>query len=71
MHDARADLLSDITFALRHLDPWPPREGPQMSKRCAERVLQHLELAGWQFTRRAPVTPHSAGGTPQNESADR
>lgn len=60
--DTRKALLEDIRFALRKLDPWPPkdpaREG-EKSREFARRVLENLELAGWSFTRKPPRQAHS------------
>jgi hypothetical protein len=53
------DLLADIRFALRGLDPWPPRGQARPSEDYARRVLNQLKLSGWQIARPTPKQGHS------------
>ena len=39
-------LLADIRFALRGLDPWPPKGNARPSEDYARRVVEHLRLCG-------------------------
>jgi hypothetical protein len=54
MIDDEAELLADIRFALRRLDPWPPHGSARPSEDYARRVLKHLRLCGWEVRRPAP-----------------
>jgi hypothetical protein len=51
------ELLADVRFALRKLDPWPPEGQARASEDYAGRVVRHL--AGWTFTRSASKQGHS------------
>ena len=46
MIDDEAALLADIRFALRGLDPWPPKCAAKPSEDYARKVLAHLKLCG-------------------------
>ena len=52
-------LVAEIRFALRELDPWPPKGGGVPSEDYARRVVNQLKLSGWQFRRLPPRTGHS------------
>ena len=58
MIDDEAVLLSDIRFALRGLDPWPPKGSARPSEDYARKVVEHLRLCGWQIAR-----PEASGAT--------
>jgi hypothetical protein len=51
MIDDEAALLADIRFALRGLDPWPPKSNAKPSEDYARKVLSHLKLCGWEVHR--------------------
>jgi hypothetical protein len=59
MIEDKAALLADIRFALRGLDPWPPKGGAVPSEEYAGRVVRHLQLVGWSFKRPTPRQGHS------------
>lgn len=56
--ETRNALAADIRFALRKLDPWPPkdpsREG-EKARQYAEAVIRQLELSGYKIERGEPV----------------
>jgi hypothetical protein len=54
MIEDEADLLADIRFALRGLDPWPPKGDVRPSKDQARKVVEHLRLCGWEVRRPSP-----------------
>jgi hypothetical protein len=56
--DDEAALLADIRFALRGLDPWPPKGNAKPSEDYARKVLAHLKLCGWDITRPLPKAMH-------------
>ena len=58
MIDDEAALLADIRFALRGLDPWPPKNA-KPSEDYARKVLAHLKLCGWDVPRPAPKRSHA------------
>lgn len=49
-----AALLDDIRFALRGLDPWPPKGSARPSEDYARKVVEHLKLCGWEIGRAEP-----------------
>ena len=49
-----AALLGDIRFALRGLNPWPPKGSLRPSEQYARKVVEQLKLCGWQIR---PSTP--------------
>lgn len=53
------ELLADIRFALRGLDPWPPKGRARPSEDYARRVLDQLRLSGWRIQRPIPRRGHS------------
>ena len=57
--DDEAALLDDIRFALRGLDPWPPKGGALPSEDFARKVVEHLKLCGLRITRPEPKQSHS------------
>ena len=54
-----AALLSDVRFALRGLDPWPPKGSARPYEDYARKVVEHLRLCGWTITRSEPRRSHS------------
>ena len=44
-----AALLGDIRFALRGLNPWPPKGTLKPSEQYARKVVEQLKLCGWQI----------------------
>jgi len=58
MIDDEAALLADIRFALRGLDPWPPKCKAKPSEDYARKVLAHLKLCGWDINRLLPKAIH-------------
>jgi hypothetical protein len=53
------DLAADIGFGLKKAKIKLPIE---VRRLIGARVVAHLKLAGWQFRRKEPDPPHSAGG---------
>ena len=53
------DLVAEIRFALRQLDPWPPKSGAVPSEDYARKVVSQLKLSGWRFRRPAPKKGYS------------
>ena len=59
MIDDEAALLADIRFALRGLDPWPPKGSARPSEDYTRKVVEHLRLCGWEVRRAEPRRSHS------------
>jgi len=59
MIDDEAALLADVRFALRGLDPWPPKGNRVPSEEFARKVVQHLKLCRWEIHRPLPKAMHS------------
>jgi hypothetical protein len=58
MIEDEAALLAVVRFALRGLDPWPPKGNAKPSEEYARKVLAHLKLCGWQIHRPLPKLAH-------------
>ena len=59
MIDDKAALLMDVRFALRGLDPWPPKGQRVPSEDYARKVVAHLKLCGWEIHRPLQKAMHS------------
>ena len=53
------ELIAEVRFALRGLDPWPPKGRAVPSEDFARKVVDQLKLSGWQFRRPVPRKGHS------------
>jgi len=58
MIDDEAALVADVRFALRGLDPWPPKGNRIPSEQFARKVVDHLKLCGWEIHRPLPKAMH-------------
>lgn len=58
----RKALFEAVEFALRKLDPWPPKDPlfphPKAGQ-FAGRVVEQLERAGWRIEAPSPAGSHS------------
>ena len=59
MIEDEAALISDVRFALRGLDPWPPKGGARPSEDFARRVVERIRLCGWEVRRPMTKAAHS------------
>jgi hypothetical protein len=57
--DDEAALLADVRFALRGLDPWPPKGSTKPSEDYARKVVEQVRLCGWEIHRPMPKAMHS------------
>jgi hypothetical protein len=58
MIEDEAALLADVRFALRGLDPWPPKGNRIPSEEFARKVVDHLKLCSWEIYRPLPKSMH-------------
>jgi hypothetical protein len=57
------ELIEALSYALRYDARGKPRPtgGQMVASLAAERLMEHLKLAGFVLMRRRPTPPHSAG----------
>ena len=58
-----SELIEALAYALRYDARGKPRPsgGQMVASLAAERLMEHLKLAGFVLMRRRPAPPHSAG----------